>query len=92
MATPLTFSSPLKLASIPAIKQKVDLASSIEREREHPKLRVNHTHSHLEGSLMGLACEWAVAIVGGWMKAHDSGGLFRCPKFEAKRRQLQTQK
>ena len=42
-------------STIPAIKPKVDLPSSTEREREHLKLRTKHTHlpTHREGPSKG---------------------------------------
>ena len=47
--------------------------SSLHREREHPKLHANYTHSHREGPPTGLVRVLAVATAGGRMKAHDGG-------------------
>ena len=69
----------INLAQIPTITPKVDLLSSIEREREHPKLQAKHTtHTIIlrETLQRGSAHVGAVAMAGGQMRACDVGDGF----------------
>ena len=81
MATPLTFGNHLKFGPDSYHKTKGrPTFLHREREREHPKLCTNHTHSHWEGPSTGRTCMWAVATKGGRTNAHDSGGFLSATK------------